>query len=172
MSEVREKHKAVKGEIKSHFKKTGFRMTEETSNAEFKERLEELPGFNTLLPHHQDYFHRYFHNKIRSKKDAKSTVSGKKAARKERKAIFKIFRGLQEKDLLRNKYGIEGQMDHVQRSMKGQGYTVTHEAIFKYYLAFLERSDEEHRGRADSKSSHSSSSRKHSKHRHKIEEVP
>ena len=28
MSEVREKHKAVKGEIKSHFKKTGFRMTE------------------------------------------------------------------------------------------------------------------------------------------------
>lgn len=64
-------------------------------------------------------------------------------------------------------------MDHVHRSMKNQGYTVTHETIFKYYLAFLERTEEDHKARPESKSSKSSSSpKKKGKARSRIEEVP
>lgn len=51
--------------------------------------------------------------------------------------IFKVFKQLQSKDLLKNKYSIESQMEYVEKNMKGLGYTITHQAIFKYYLAFL-----------------------------------
>lgn len=51
--------------------------------------------------------------------------------------------------------------------MKGLGYTITHEAIFKYYLAFLERNEQEQKGR--SRSSSSESGKK--KRKHKIEEI-
>ena len=62
-------------------------------------------------------------------------------------------------------------MDFVEKNMKGLGYVVTHEAIFKYYLAFLERDEEEHRDRVESKSSRSSSEAKGKKPKHKVEEV-
>lgn len=38
MQEVREKHKLLKGLIKHHFKKIGFKMTEETSAEDFHSR--------------------------------------------------------------------------------------------------------------------------------------
>jgi hypothetical protein len=79
--------------------------------------------------------------------------------------IFKIFRHLQLKDLLKNKYSIESQMDYVEKSMKGLGYSITHEAIFKYYLAFLERNEQDQKARSSS----SDSNRK--KRRHKVEEI-
>jgi hypothetical protein len=53
--------------------------------------------------------------------------------------------------------------------MKGLGYAITHEAIFKYYLAFLERNESEQKGR--SRSSSSDSPRKAGKRKHKIEEI-
>ena len=64
-------------------------------------------------------------------------ASNKKSSKKERKMIFKVFKQLQSKDLLKNKYSIESQMEYVEKNMKGLGYNITHEAIFKYYLAFL-----------------------------------
>ncbi len=74
---------------------------------------------------------------------------------------------MQLKDLLKNKYSIESQMEYVEKSMKGLGYTTTHEAIFKYYLAFLERNEQEQKGR--SRSSSSDSNKK--KRKHKVEEI-
>lgn len=53
--------------------------------------------------------------------------------------------------------------------MKGLGYAITHEAIFKYYLAFLERNESQQKGR--SRSSSSDSPRKAGKRKHKIEEI-
>lgn len=107
--------------------------------------------------------------KIKSKKESK-LASAKKSSKKERKIIFKIFKHLQLKDLLKNKYSIENQMEYVEKSMKGLGYNITHEAIFKYYLAFLERNEQEQKGRSRSKSSNSSDSgKKNTKKRHKIE---
>ena len=35
-------------------------------------------------------------------------------------------------------------MDYIERNMKDCGYSITSEAIFKYYLAFLENSEQEH----------------------------
>ena len=35
MDEVREKHKLIKGLIKHHFKKKGFKMSESASKSEF-----------------------------------------------------------------------------------------------------------------------------------------
>lgn len=101
-------------------------------------RAETLPEYLELKDYLQDYFHRYFQLKIKSKKESK-LASAKKSSKKERKIIFKIFKHLQLKDLLKNKYSIESQMEYVEKSMKGLGYGITHEAIFKYYLAFLER---------------------------------
>jgi hypothetical protein len=61
-------------------------------------------------------------------------------------------------------------MDEVERCMKEQNYAITHEAIFKYYLAFLE-SCEQPQNNDRSRSSHSSESVKKHKRRHKVEEV-
>ena len=77
--------------------------------------------------------------KIRSKKESRQT-SAKKSAKKERKVIFKIFEHLQMKGELKNKYGIESYMEYIERNMKECGYSITSEAIFKYYLAFLDNS--------------------------------
>ena len=67
---------------------------------------------------------------------------------------------MQVKGLLKNKYSIEGQMDYVEKSMRDSGYTVTSEAIFKYYLAFLESVEEQSRRRSRSEDSYSSGVKK------------
>jgi transposase len=95
-----------------------------------------VPEYTQLREYLQEYFYSYFLSKIRSKKESR-LASARKSGKKERKVIFKIFRHLQLKDLLKNKYSIESQMDYVEKSMKGLGFAITHEAIFKYYLAFL-----------------------------------
>lgn len=43
MDAVRKNHKTFKSEIKLHFKKINFRMTEETPFSEFNEKLKDLP---------------------------------------------------------------------------------------------------------------------------------
>ena len=105
MEEVREKHKLIKGLIKHHFKKKGFKMSESTARTEFFMKLEDLEEFFTLPEHIKGYFFHYFLMKIKSKKDTKQT-SAKKSAKKERKVIFKIFEHLQVKGELKNKYSI------------------------------------------------------------------
>ena len=61
-------------------------------------------------------------------------------------------------------------MEYIEKNMKTCGATVTPETIFKYYLAFLERSEQEHsRKRSKSnKSSVSSDDHKKHKRKHKI----
>jgi hypothetical protein len=93
--------------------------------------------------------------KIKSKKESK-LASAKKSSKKERKVIFKIFDSLQVKGELKNKYSIESQMELIEKSMKGSGFTVTPESIFKYYLAFLESIEDSSKKRSRSKSSVSS----------------
>lgn len=39
MDMIRKNHKVFKSEIKAHFKKSGFKMTEETTLAEFYRKL-------------------------------------------------------------------------------------------------------------------------------------
>lgn len=68
MYDIREKHKLIKGLIKHHFKKVGFKMTEETTAEEFKNRAEPVPEYSQLRDYLQDYFHKYFQSKIKSKK--------------------------------------------------------------------------------------------------------
>ena len=107
--------------------------------------------------------------KIRSKKESRH-VSSKKSSKKQRKVIFKIFEHLQVKGELKNKYSIENYMDYIERNMKESGYSVTSEAIFKYYLAFLENSEQEqHRKR--SKTPQSSSQEKRNKKSKKMSEL-
>jgi len=48
-------------------------------------------------------------------------------------------------------------MEYIEKNMKSNGYTVTSESIFKYYLAYLE-SLEEHHHHKRSKSNDSISS--------------
>lgn len=123
-----------------------------------------MPEFMEMAEHIKHYFYHYFLMKIKSKKESKQ-VSAKKASKKERKVIFKIFEHLQVKGELKNKYSIESQMDYIEKSMKGSGYSITPEAIFKYYLAFLE-SLEQGNSRKRSKSNDSNSSddcRRHKK---------
>lgn len=95
-----------------------------------------MNDFISLPDHMKGYFFHYFLMKIKSKKESRQTNS-KKSAKKERKVIFKIFEHLQVKGELKNKYSIENCMDYIERNMKEYGYSVTSEAIFKYYLAFL-----------------------------------
>lgn len=61
-------------------------------------------------------------------------------------------------------------MEFIEKNMKDYGYPITSEAIFKYYLAFLESSEQEqHRKR--SKSGESSSDEKKHKQKNKISEM-
>lgn len=46
MHGIRESHKPLKTEIKNHFKKISFKMTEETKQEEFLHRLTDLPIFH------------------------------------------------------------------------------------------------------------------------------
>jgi hypothetical protein len=132
--------------------------------------LKDLPEFLTLPHHIKGYFYHYFLMKIKSKKESKQ-ASAKKSSKKERKVIFKIFEHLQDKGELKNKYSIEGQMDYVEKNMKSCGHSITPEAIFKYYLAFLESNEQEHsRRRSRSKSSSSEDGKRHKK-KLKVEEI-
>jgi len=110
-------------------------MTHRTERSEFKSRLTEMGVFEGPREYLKDYFFIYFREKIESKNNDKH--SSRKSSKKERKIIFKIFKGLQQNDVLKTKYSIENQMDHIERQMKNLGYLVSHENIFKYYLAFL-----------------------------------
>lgn len=49
---------------------------------------------------------------------------------------------MQQSDLLKTKYSIENQMQLIENQMKAYAFTVSHETIFKYYLAFLDRNDQ------------------------------
>jgi hypothetical protein len=48
MADLREKHRVIKGLIKHHFKKVGFKMTEETTALDFRSRAEAVPEYTQL----------------------------------------------------------------------------------------------------------------------------
>lgn len=88
MEGIREYHKTFKSQIKHHFKQSGFRMSADTSQETFEEKLKGLDAFWTLRPVIRDYFYHYFKNKIKSK--------GGKKSKKDKKVLMKIFKHLKD----------------------------------------------------------------------------
>ena len=68
MEDVREKHKLMKSLIKHHFKKIGFKMTDSSSQEQFRDKLQDMPEYHQLPEHIKNYFFNYFLMKIKSKK--------------------------------------------------------------------------------------------------------
>jgi hypothetical protein len=97
----------LKDAIKQHFKKKQFKMTEETPLEDFEEKLSDLNDYTSQKDFVRQYIHKYFVQKIKSKNQNKQ-LSAKKALKKEKKLIFKIFKQL--KDNLKTKYSIEDHM--------------------------------------------------------------
>lgn len=69
------------------------------------------------------YIYKYFVQKIKSKNQNKQ-LSAKKALKKEKKLIFKIFKQL--KDNLKTKYSIEDHMEKIEQGMKDNGISISH----------------------------------------------
>ena len=82
-------------------------MTEETPLEDFEEKLSDLNEYKSQKDFVCQYIHKYFVQKIKSKNQNKQ-LSAKKALKKEKKLIFKIFKQL--KDNLKTKYSIEDHM--------------------------------------------------------------
>lgn len=71
MDGIKKNHKSFKSEIKAHFKKNNFRMTEDTSFSEFCQRLSDLTLYSEAKPVYREYFYNYFKQKIKIKNAAK-----------------------------------------------------------------------------------------------------
>ena len=157
MEGIRDNHKALKGEIKQHFKTEGFKISPDTSQDQFEERLKGLSRFWDLRPVTRDYFYYYFKNKIRNKTD--------KRTKKDKKVLAKIFKNIKE---VKPKASVSSLLPKIRAELKDE--LMSDETITKHlekYLKDLDETKRKKRSRSkDSRSDSESSEERRKRKRH------
>ncbi len=65
----------------------------------------------------------------------------KKVEKREKKAIFKIFK--QYNESTKSKYELSAHIEKIEQNLNEQSINITRQNIFKYYLAYLAVADGE-----------------------------